>query len=101
MTTSDLPAITHLPPEAKRQLLALLARDLLAERSSSLSVQDAAGEVFVYAVPPDARARAESAMRDADPARLAELRRRAATPERSISLEEAMGLPDSPADRSR
>jgi hypothetical protein len=85
MTTNDLPAISQLSPEAKRQLLALLARDLMSERSSSLSVNDAAGDIFVCAVPADARARAERAMRDADPARLAELSRRAATPSRLVA----------------
>jgi hypothetical protein len=101
MSTSNIPAITNLSPEAKRQLLALLARDLLAGRGGSLSVEDATGEMFVYAVPPDARARAERAMRDATPERLEELRCRAETPDDSFSLEEALGLRDNQATQIR
>jgi hypothetical protein len=40
-------------------------------------------------------------MREATPERLAELRRRAETPEESFSLEEALGLRDNPATQSR
>ena len=58
MSNSDIPAVDHLSIEAKRQLLAILARDLLRARSGLISVEDAAGEVFVYAIPPDARTRA-------------------------------------------
>jgi hypothetical protein len=101
MSPTNLPAIDALSVEAKRQLLAKLARDLLATSTAPLSVEDAAGEVVIYTVPPDARARAERAMREADPARLAELRRRAATPEKSFSVEEVLGAVDSPADQNR
>ena len=93
MTTSDLPAISQLSPEAKRRLFALLARDLLGEKARSFSFQDAVGEVAVYAVPAGARAIAEKALRDASPEQLAELRERAATLNQSMSLEEAMQLP--------
>jgi hypothetical protein len=102
MSTTNLPAIDGLSTEAKRQLLALLARDLLASSVAPLSVADGAGgEIVVYTVPPDARARAERAMREATPERLAELRRRAATPDNSFSLEEVLRLPDTPADQTR
>ncbi len=93
--------VRGLPAETKRQLLAMLARDLLPASGAALSVTDAGGEVVVYAIPADARARAERAMREASPEYLAELQRRAATPEDSFSVEEALGLPDSPADRTR
>ena len=85
-------SVRGLPAETKRQLLAMLARDLLPTSGASLSVSDAAGEVVVYAVPADARARAERAMREATPERLAELQRRAATPENSFSVEELLKL---------
>jgi hypothetical protein len=101
MSTANLPAIDTLSVEAKRQLLAKLARDLLATSGAPLSVHDGAGEVVVYVVPPDARARAERAMREASPERLAELRRRAATPENSISVEEVLKSPDKPEDQNR
>ncbi len=84
--------VRGLSPETKRQLLAMLARDLLTASGTPLSVTDATGEVVVYAIPADARARAERAMREATPERLAELRRRAATPENSFSHEEALKL---------
>jgi hypothetical protein len=94
-------SVRGLPTEAKQQLLALLARDLLASSCAPISVHDAAGEVVVYVVPPDARARAERAMREATPTRLAELRHRAATPENSFSVEEVLESVDSPADQTR
>jgi hypothetical protein len=91
MSTANLPAIDGLSTEAKRQLLAKLARDLMAPSGEPLSVRDeAGGEVMVYVVPPDARA--ERAMREASPERLAELQRRAETPEDSFSHEEALRL---------
>ncbi len=80
MSTTNLPAIDTLSVEAKRQLLAKLARDLLSISGMPLSVEDAAGEMMIYVVPPDARARAERAMREASPERRAELRRRARRP---------------------
>jgi hypothetical protein len=93
MSTANLPAIDTLSVEAKRQLLAILARDLMAVSGEPLSVRDeAGGEVMVYVVPPGARARAERAMRDATSERLAELQRRAETPEDSFSHEEALKL---------
>jgi hypothetical protein len=92
MSTANLPAIESLSTEAKRQLLARLARDLMAASGEPLSVEDAAGEVVVYTVPADARARAERAMREASPEFLAELRRRAETLEDSFSHEEALRL---------
>lgn len=102
MSTANLPAIDGLSTEAKRQLLALLARDLMAPSGEPLSVRDeVVGEVVVYVVPPDARARAERAMREASPERLAELQLRAATPDDSFSLEEALGLPDNRESQSR
>jgi hypothetical protein len=102
MSTGNLPAIDTLSVEAKRQLLAMLARDLSAASGEPLSVRDeAGGEVVVYVVPPDARARAEQAMREATPERLAELHRRAATPDDSFSLEEALGLPGSRGSQNR
>lgn len=93
---SAAPALTvenvrGLPAETKRQLLAMLARELM-DASGAVSVADAAGEVVVYAIPADARARAERAMREATPAYLAELQLRAATPEKSFSHEEALKL---------
>ena len=96
MSTADLPVTDTLSVEAKRQLLARLARELLPATGGPLSVRDAAGEVVVYAVPPDARARAERAIREASPEYLAELRRRAATPEQSMSLEEVLQLGKAP-----
>ena len=102
MATANLPAIDSLSTEAKRQLLALLARDLTSPSGEPLSVRDeAVGEVTVYVVPPDARARAERAMREATPERLAELQRRAQTPDDSFSLEEALGSRDNPEAQSR
>src|SRR5690349_21634649 len=95
MSAANLPSIDSLSVEAKRQLLAQLARDLVSPAGEPLSVRDeTVGEVVVYVVPPDARARAERAMREAAPERLAELQRRAETPEDSFSLEEALGLRD-------
>lgn len=88
MTGAELPAIEHLTPDAKRQLFALLARELLGSSGAPLSVPDATGgEMLVYAFPADARARTERALREADPARRDELRRRAATPDRSFTPE--------------
>lgn len=92
---STAPAITaeslcQLPTETKRQLLAALARDLLPPSGAAVTVNDGAGEVTVYVVPPDARARAERAMRAATPERIAELQRRAATPDNSFSVEEVL-----------
>jgi len=85
MGTANLPAIDHLSLEGKRQLLALLARELLTASGAPLVVKDISGDdVLVYAVPADARASAERALREADPDRLAELRRRAADPDRSF-----------------
>jgi hypothetical protein len=102
MSTANLPAIESLSTEAKRQLLARLARDLMAASGEPLSVRDEAGsEIHVYRVPPDARARAERAMREASPERLAELQRRAETPDDSFSMEEALGLPDNREAQSR
>jgi hypothetical protein len=90
-------SVRGLPTETKQQLLALLARDLLASSGAPLSVRDeAGGEIHVYRVPPDARARAERAMREASPEYLAELRRRAATPEQSMSLEEVLQIGKEP-----
>src|SRR5438093_5379812 len=100
MSTANLPAIDGLSTEAKRQLLAKLARDLTAASGEPLSVRDeTGGEVVVYVVPPDARERAERAMREASPEYLAELQRRAATPEQSMSLEEVLQLGKSPEAR--
>jgi hypothetical protein len=102
MPTANLPAIDGLSTEAKRQLLARLARDLMSASGEPLSVRDeAGGEVMVYVVPPDARERAERAMREASPERLAELQRRAETPDDSFSLEEALGLRGNPEAQSR
>lgn len=86
-------SVRELSTETKRQLLALLARDLMAASGAPVSVADAAGELVVYSVPADARARAERAMRAASPEYLAELERRASTPEDSMSLEEVLRLP--------
>lgn len=90
--------VRALPAELKRQLFALLARELVGP-SGTTSVAD--GEVTVYAVPANARALAERAMREATPERLAELQRRAATPENSFSVEELLGEPNDPADQTR
>lgn len=92
MATADLPATDHLSPDAKKQLLARLARELAGGSGAPLSVTDASGEVRVRVVPADARARAERALREATPEYLAELQRRAATPEDSMSHEEALNL---------
>ena len=58
MTTTTLPAIDHLSADAKRQLLALLARDLMSA-SGEVSVTDAGGELMVYAIPSDSPVRKE------------------------------------------
>jgi hypothetical protein len=93
MPTANLPAIDTLSVEAKRQLLAKLARDLMTTSSGPLSVTDAAGgEVVVFALPANARTIATRAMRAADPEFIAELHRRAATTEDSMCQEEALKL---------
>ena len=66
--TADLPATDHLSTDAKRQLFLRIARELM-DASGAVSVADAAGEVVVYAVPADARARAERAIREMTPER--------------------------------
>lgn len=99
MASAELPAIDRLTPQAKRELLAMLARELLGKSLAPVSIEDEVGAMIVYAVPPDARARAEQAMRHADPRRVTELARRAATPERSLSLEEALRPPDNREDQ--
>jgi hypothetical protein len=90
--TADLPAISHLPTEAKRTLLAALARELLVDQRGLVSVADANGEMVVYAVPAMPKAAAEQALREADPLYLDELRRRATDLNESVSLEEAVEL---------
>jgi hypothetical protein len=94
MASAELPAISHLTPQAKRELLAVLARELLNQSRAPVSIEDEAGAMIVYAVPPDARARAEQALRTVDPRRISELARRSATPERSLSLEEVLQSSD-------
>jgi hypothetical protein len=101
MSSAQLPAISHLSADAKKQLLLLLARDLMGASGAPVSMRDATGEVVVYAPAADARERAERALRSAPPARLAELRRRAETPDRSFSVEEVLGPPERPADRTQ
>ncbi len=96
MATAELPATDHLSTDAKKQLLLRIARELM-DPSGAMSAADAAGEVVVYVVPTDAQARAERAMREATPECLAELQRRAATPEDSFSHEEALSLASEPA----
>jgi hypothetical protein len=93
MASAELPTIDHLTPQAKRELLAMLAREFLSQSRAPVSIEDEAGAMIVYPVPPDARARAEQAMRNADPRRVSELARRAATPEQSVSLEEVLQSP--------
>ncbi len=100
MSTAELPATDHLSDDAKRRLLARLARELMSRSGAPVYLRDATGEVVVYVPAPDARARAERAMREATPERRAELARRAATPENSFSVEEVLGPPNSPADRT-
>ena len=101
--STAFPAIdAGMSTDVKRQLLARLARDLMGPSGEPLSVKDeAGGEVTVYLVPADARARAGAAMREATPERLAELQRRAETPNDSFSLEEALGLRDNPEAQSQ
>jgi hypothetical protein len=93
MATANLPEITQLSSEEKRQLFAILARDLLHPGRGPLTVEDATGELLLYEVPAESRALAERALREADPTYLAELLERAATTEQSLSLEEAIRLP--------
>ena len=104
MSTADLPATAHLPFDSKRELLARLARELLAGRVGPISVADSNGELVVYSVPDDARAKAETALRNVSASEAAELRRRSNALEDSFSFEEALSLPPSEAegsDRSR
>lgn len=53
MSTTQLPAISHLSADAKKQLLLLLARDLMGTSGAPMRMGDATGEVVVYA-PTDA-----------------------------------------------
>ena len=86
MNTGDLPAIEKLNSDAKRRLFILLAQDLQLTAGDPVLITDAGGsEMLVYLVPADARDQAARALRAADPARVAELRRRAADPDRSFS----------------
>jgi hypothetical protein len=103
MATIELPAVSHLPTEAKQRLLAVLARDLIASAGRGLvSVIDASGELVVCPIPKDAKAMAERALRKADPAFLAEMRRRGTDLSRTISLSEAADLPpESPPPSGR
>jgi|GEM_PF-4060865 len=98
--TAELPATDHLSVEAKKLLLVRLARELVGASGTPVRMGDATGEVVVYAPPTDARERTERALRSASPELLAELRRRAETPERSFSVEEVLEPPESPADRT-
>lgn len=96
--TAELPATDHLSVEAKKLLLLRLARDLMGASGTPVSMRDPAGEVVVYRVPPDARARAERAMREATAEQRAELDRRSTELGKTFTLEEAKRL-GAPADR--
>jgi hypothetical protein len=92
MSTAELPATDHLSDDAKRRLLARLARELMSRSGATVSVTDAAGEVVVYTIPADARARAERAMREATPEQRAELDRRSTSLDKTFTLEQAKQL---------
>jgi hypothetical protein len=92
MSTADLPATDHLSDDAKRRLLARLARELMSRSGAPVYLRDATGEVVVYVPAPDARARAERAMREATPERRAELDRRSAELDKTFTLEQAKQL---------
>src|SRR5690242_8440950 len=97
MATADLPPVSHLSVDAKRKLLAVLAHDLFATAGGEgTTVLDVGGGVLIYHEPAVARARAERAMREATPERLAELDRRIAALDQTFSLEEALNLPEGP-----
>ena len=96
MATAELPPTSHLTFESKRELLALLARDLLTAKPGPLSVTDAIGEFVVYSIPPNARAIARAALHDATEEYRIELHRRATTVEDSLSFEEVLSLPIQP-----
>ena len=96
MATAELPPTSHLTFESKRELLAVLARDLLTAKPGPLSVTDTLGEFVVYSVPLNARAIARAALHDATEEYRIELRRRATTVEDSLSFEEVLSLPAQP-----
>ena len=100
MSTADLPATAHLPFDSKRELLARLARELLADKAGPISLADSKGELVVYSVPENARAKAETALRNVSASEASELRRRSNALEDSFSFEEALRLPLSEAEGS-
>jgi hypothetical protein len=51
--TAELPATAHLSVEAKKQLLLLLARELLIG-PTGMTLADASGEIRVFVRPPEA-----------------------------------------------
>jgi|GEM_PF-3610839 len=86
MSTAELPVISHLTPDAKKQLFALLARDLLAG-ATAISVADADGELQVSVLPPEAE---ESELPPISAERQAELDARSARLHTAIPVADAI-----------
>jgi hypothetical protein len=93
MTTLDLPAISHLSVEAKRKLLAVLARDLLANSCGSVSISEDEGSFLVISAVESSREIAEAMIRNRTPEEWEELERRVADPDNTFSVEEALRYP--------
>ena len=92
----DLPKLDAMTPEVKRALLRALLLDLAPTDGFLNGLDFGDRSVYVYTPPPNARENAERFIREADPAYLDELHRRAAEDSEVMSLEEVLALkPDS------
>jgi hypothetical protein len=84
---ATLPDIADMTDDAKRRLLKALIYDLAGTEGKVVDV-GGTESLYVYTPPPNARERAQKAIRERTPEYQAELDRRAATPEDSVGVEE-------------
>lgn len=99
MATADLPQLDTLTPEAKRELLAILVRDLATDQSGSIAVSAGGEDYVLYRVPRNARENARRFTEQCSPEYLAELERRAANPGKLYTVDEILRV--TPEDAAR